>query len=72
MDKNELLLEIVKTLPQPLNPDEVTATMVANAAGYSINGARQFLTREVQAGRLESHDAIENGKIVKAYRKVKK
>ena len=66
---NELLTELIKTLPPELQPDEVTATMLAKETGYSINGARIVLDRKVREGLLEKHEAIDGGKKVMAYKK---
>jgi hypothetical protein len=43
--------------------------MVSKSTGYSIQGARTYLDRLVKDGSLEKHDAVSEGKIVKAYRK---
>ena len=72
VNRNDLLQEILKTLPPPLQPDEVTAQMVADASGYSINGARVFLDRQVTAGLLEKHEAINGKQLIMAYKKVVK
>jgi GTPase len=69
---NDLLDELIKTLPPQLHPDEVTAHMVATASGYSINGARTLLDRQVSEGLLEKHKAIDGGKIVMAYKRKEK
>ena len=69
INTNDLLAEILKSLPPQLQPDEVTASMLAKAGGYSPNGARQHLAKLVADGILEKHEAIYEGKIVTAYRK---
>lgn len=71
LDKNELLAEIINTLPQPLQPDEITARMLSDSAGYSIQGARQHLAKLEKNGTLTKREALHEGKIVIAYRKVK-
>lgn len=69
ISENELLQELINGLPPQLQPDEVTAGMVSKSTGYSIQGARTYLDRLVKDGSLEKHDAVSEGKIVKAYRK---
>ena len=69
INTNDLLAEILKSLPPQLQPDEVTASMLAKAGGYSPNGARQHLAKLEKDGVLTKHEAIFEGKIVTAYRK---
>lgn len=69
-DYNDLLAEIIKTLPTPLQPDEITSRMLSESSGYSLYGARQRLIKLEREGKLTKRDALYNGKIVSAYRKV--
>ena len=68
-DYNDLLDDLLKTLPPQLQPDEITAQVFSKASGYSINGARVFLDRQVAAGLLEKHEAMNGGQLIMAYRK---
>lgn len=69
--ENELLRELTSELTLPLiDPDEVTATMLAQAMGINSQGAKRLLDRKLKKGELTSRQVkVENGKTATAYRK---
>ena len=68
-DYNDLLNDLLKTLSPQLQPDEITTQIFSKASGYSVNGARVFLDRQVADGLLEKHEAMNGGQLIMAYRK---
>jgi len=73
LTENELLKELMAQLnSEPLQPNEVTSRMLADATGLTIRGAYERLERGVREGSLEWR-WVRNGVNrvhEKAYRKV--
>ena len=67
---NELLEELIRDDLPFIQPDEVTAPMMAAAWRINDHSARDRLKDLVTAGKLICHKARnENGNIITAYRK---
>ena len=71
-DRAALLAELVAQMGvEPLRPDEVTATMVADATGLDRKTCSEHLNLQVAVGKMAVRDARgDNGRRVRAYRKV--
>jgi hypothetical protein len=67
---NRALLDaLAAELVQDIEPDEITATMLAEHAGKSVKNAKYLLDRKVFEGEMVSREARYNGHVVKAYKK---
>ncbi len=54
MTENELLTELIAELaPEPIRPDEVTTSMLADATGLTTKAAANRLEKGVREGVLE-------------------
>jgi DNA-binding transcriptional ArsR family regulator len=69
--ENDLLAALAQTYyVPPIEPDEVTAKMLAERLGIGERQASNILTREFKAGLLTRRDVRAGpGKAQKAYRK---
>ena len=72
MTEYELLEELAKELCLPdIEPDEVTAAMVADYTGVSTSQAMRTLKAKEQAGLLKSRMVkVPNNRPARAFRKV--
>jgi len=69
-DKQTLLEELTVALtPVRRQAGDVTITEVASAAGISYDAARRELEARVQAGELVEEQVLDNGHIVRAFRR---
>ena len=68
-DYNDLLNELINSLPPPVQPDEITIKMFAARTGYSISGAGGYLDNEVRRGNLTRRSALVDGRWVSVYGK---
>lgn len=71
MTENELLAELVAELNPVIEPDEVTARMLAEHTGIGWNKAKRILDDKVANGLLTSRMArMPDGKMATAYRRL--
>lgn len=69
--ENDLLAALIESAPKPLDPtQEVTASMLAAATGYTKRHAADLLAAAEKRGELVSRWAYHNGSRVRAYRRV--
>lgn len=68
--ENELLKELAADIIIPeIEPDEVTARMLCEAAQIGYSKAKRKLDDELEAGHVTCRMVRYNGKIATAYRK---
>jgi len=65
----QLLDELAAEIMPPIDPDEVTARMLADRAGCTVTHAKERLDAKVRAGLMTSRRVRHEGHLMMAYRK---
>ena len=66
----QLLEELAAELIPLLDPEEVTARMLADRAGCTVTNAKELLDGKVKAGLMTSRRVRHEGHLMMAYRKI--
>jgi hypothetical protein len=68
--RDEILAQVISGMTPDIEPDEITASMVADRTGRNVNKCKEYLDSLVADGLFTSRQVICDCRKMTAYRKV--